>query len=98
MTPEARHEPTEHELKCWPEFYKALVGGSKTFELRRDDRGFRVGDVLRIREWRRIRVVDGKAEGEYTGREFRRTVSYVLSGFGLEPGYVCMGLQSEANS
>ena len=84
--------PREHELKCWPEFYTALVSGEKTFELRFDDRGFRVGDVLWIREWRRLRIVDGKAEGEYTGREMRRTVSYLLGGFGLQKDFVCMAL------
>jgi hypothetical protein len=86
----------EHELKTWPEFYIPIVSGEKTFELRRDDRGFKVGDILRLREWRRLRIVDGIAQGEYTGRETRRYVSYVLSGMGLEPGVVCMGLAPEA--
>jgi hypothetical protein len=86
----------EHELKTWPEFYIPIVSGEKTFELRKDDRGFKVGDILRLREWRRLRIVDGIAEGEYTGRETRRYVSYVLSGMGLEPGVVCMGLAPQA--
>lgn len=84
--------PTEHELKVWPEFYRVIASGEKTFEVRKDDRGFRAGDVLWLREWRRLRIVDGKAEGEYTGRELRRTVTYLLSGFGLERGFVCMAL------
>ena len=89
---------SEHELKTWPEFYRCLESGEKTFELRKDDRGFRAGDVLRLREWRRLRVVDGVAEGEYTGREMRRTVTYVLSGFGLERGYVALGLSPADSS
>ncbi len=83
----------EHELKTWPEYYVPIISGEKTFEIRRDDRGFRVGDILRLREWRRLRIVNGIAEGEYTGRETRCYVSYILSGVGLEPGIVCMGLQ-----
>lgn len=83
----------EHELKVWPEFFKALVSGEKTFELRHDDRGFRVGDVLWLREWRRLKIVEGIAIGEYTGRDTRRSITYVLSGFGLQPGYVCLGLK-----
>ncbi len=84
--------PTEHELKVWPEFYAALASGEKTFELRRDDRGFNVGDVLYLREWRRLRIVDGQALGEYTGRAMQRSITYILSGCGLEPGIVCMAL------
>ena len=49
----------EHELKVWPEFWPALASGEKTFELRKDDRGFRAGDILWLREW-------SKAAG-YTG-------------------------------
>ncbi len=85
-------QSNEHELKCWPEYFAAILSGEKTFELRKDDRGFRVGDVLWLREWRRLRIVDGRAEGEYTTRELRRTITYVLSGLGLEAGCVCMAL------
>ena len=45
---EQRHD---HRLKCWPVFYADIVNGSKTFELRRDDRGFQVGDLLILQEW-----------------------------------------------
>jgi uncharacterized protein DUF3850 len=40
-----------HDIKCWPEAFVALADGTKTFEWRRDDRGYRVGDLLMIREW-----------------------------------------------
>jgi len=84
-----------HELKCWPEFFDAIERGDKTFEVRRDDRGFCVGDTLWLREWLRVaRVVDGQAEGDYTGRDLRRRVTYVLTGFGVERGFVCMGLSA----
>ena len=35
-----------HELKTWDEFWDDLVSGAKTFEIRKDDRNFKVGDVL----------------------------------------------------
>lgn len=83
----------EHDLKVWPEFFSALLDGSKPFEVRRDDRGFAVGDVLRLREWDPP-IPDWGVKGGYTGRECRRRVSYVLDDpdFGVSPGFVVMGL------
>lgn len=73
-----------HELKCWPEFFKDIASGAKTFEARKDDRGYRAGDVLRLREWMR--------DGGYTGREATVTVTYLLAGRPwLTEGYVVMG-------
>lgn len=83
----------EHELKCWPEYFRALESGAKTFELRKDDRAFRVGDVLHLREWTPLgKARDGEFVGEYTGRIVVRRVTYILSGMGLQNGFVCMGL------
>jgi uncharacterized protein YqfB (UPF0267 family) len=75
-----------HELKCWPEFFKPILTGEKTFELRDDDRGFRAGDILHLREWT-------KGDG-YTGREIKVEVTYLLCGLPwLQAGYVAMGFR-----
>ena len=58
-----------HDLKIAPEYYGAVLSGKKTFEVRRDDRPYAVGDGLRLREY--------KGHG-YTGREITVEVSYVL--------------------
>ena len=42
---------TPHELKTWPEFFTETRSGRKKFELRRNDRDFRVGDQLLLKEW-----------------------------------------------
>src|SRR3974390_688590 len=77
-----------HELKCLPEFYCHLERGEKTFEARKDDRGFRAGDSLRLREW-------SKKDG-YSGREMTRQISYILGGLPwLHQGYVILGLADE---
>jgi hypothetical protein len=78
-----------HWLKTWPQFFQAVFDGVKTFEVRRDDRGFELGDTLYLQEYH-------PANG-YTGRLVGREVTYILrSGegdFGIEPGFVVMGLR-----
>jgi hypothetical protein len=51
------------------------MSGEKTFELRKNDRRFKVGDVLRLREWE-------PTKNEYSGRECTRVITYVLEGVG----------------
>lgn len=79
--------PHVHALKTWPAYFKDVALGGKNFEVRRDDRPFKVGDVLRLREY------DPRSD-TYTGREVRRCVTYLLPGgeFGIEDGYCVMGL------
>ena len=88
-----------HELKCWPEFFDAVADGRKTFEVRKADRDFRLGDVLVLREWQPAHTEKWslrKLPDRYTGREVRAVVTYILAGTGIEPGYVCMGIRLEA--
>jgi hypothetical protein len=43
--------PQTHDLKTWPVPYAAVRDGRKCYEVRYDDRGFKVGDYLRLREY-----------------------------------------------
>lgn len=77
-----------HTLKTWPEFYKAIVSGEKTFELRRNDRSFKVGDILVLQEYDNVK-------SEYTGNEIKKQVTYILKGnieFGLFADFCVMGI------
>lgn len=81
--------PIEHELKTWQSYFHVLVDGSKNFELRRNDRGFRSGDTLWLRE-------TDYATGAYTGREMRRKITYVLQleeDLGLRDGFAILSLE-----
>jgi ParB family chromosome partitioning protein len=79
--------PIVHDLKCHPGPFQALVDGLKTFEFRKNDRNFKVGDYLRLREW-------VPSTSAYTCREARRLVTYVLHGqdFGVPEDHVVMSI------
>lgn len=80
-----------HELKTLPQFFEAVKSGDKTFEVRFNDRDFKVGDFLLLQEFT---PSDG-----YTGAELLVRVSYILDdpayckdGFvvlGFGKGWVC---------
>ncbi len=47
-----------HELKILPEWFEDVTQQKKTFEIRKNDRNYSVGDTLVLREW---------YKGKYTG-------------------------------
>lgn len=71
----------KHDLKILPTYFEAVTKGRKNFELRKNDRDFKVGDIFVLREWK---------DGEYTGRYYIGSIGYVLqncSEYGLQDGY-----------
>lgn len=40
-----------HELKIWPQYYSRVKDGTKTFEVRNNDREFQFGDTVTLKEW-----------------------------------------------
>ena len=80
-------KPTVHELKCWPAYFAAVCDGRKTFELRLNDQGFKVGDVLWLREYVMHQQVGPRVlleEPYYTGRHQSVVVTYMLDQEDLE--------------
>ena len=74
-----------HELKIVPEYFDAIVEGRKTFEVRRRDRTYQVGDMLALNEW------TGEA---YTGSSCLVHVTYVLDNENYcKEGYVILGIK-----
>jgi hypothetical protein len=81
---------SEHRLKTWPGFFAGLADGTKTAEVRRNDRGFQAGDVLVLREF-------NAETDDYTGRSEVRIVSRVddlrlITGV---PGFVLLSFKEE---
>jgi len=83
-----------HDLKILKEFFEAKLAGIKPFEIRKNDRGFKVGDYLRLREIVPIAGSD-PVMYEYTGRVLITEVTYMLSGWGLQDGYVILSERPE---
>lgn len=85
---------TVHRLKTRAPYYEAVVSGAKPFEVRRDDRGFQRGDRVHLAETAYVSVPGVGDEWCATGREAEYEITYVLTGgqFGIEPGYVVLGL------
>ena len=75
-----------HELKYWPEYFKDIWSRQKCFEIRENDRDFKIGDVLQLREY----DPHSKQYGRVTVREVVYITDYAN---GLRDGYVCMGLR-----
>lgn len=75
-----------HELKIYKKYLDAILNGEKMFEIRKDDRGFRVGDTLLLKEWDNIK---------YSGRELKVVITYILHDnfIGISPGYVALGIK-----
>lgn len=85
----------DHELKSWPQFFRAIMAGDKTHDLRRsDDRNFRVGDRILLREF------DPQSEA-YTGETALVDVTYItsaanpcaLSNEALHPNYCILSIR-----
>ena len=77
------------DKKILPEYFRAVRSREKTFELRKDDSDYQVGDILNLREW------DGE---NYTGNRVVRQITYIMRNcpeYGLMPGYCILGIQSQ---
>jgi|GEM_PF-2204631 len=86
--PAVEREPICHELKTHPPYFAEVVKGNKTFELRKNDRDFRVGDKLRLCEYE-------PTEQRYTGNVVEVDVSCLAQGvFGLPADVCVMSIQS----
>ena len=67
--PHERTDEMTHALKIEHEYFEDIVKGLKTFEVRKNDRNFRLNDILALNECRR---------GTYTGRCILVSVGYIL--------------------
>lgn len=73
----------KHELKILPEYFSAVAKGLKTFEIRKNDRDYQVGDLLDLKEW------NGE---DFTGYSILMQVTYITD-YAQVDDYVVLGIQ-----
>ena len=77
----------EHKIKIDTKYFDDVAREIKTFEVRKNDRAYKVGDLLVINEY------DREIE-EYTGRYIRASIAYILDEQEyLRDGYVILALE-----
>lgn len=76
---------TIHELKIDPAPFDAVIRGWKFFEVRKNDRGFKNGDRLLLKEY-------NPASKKYTGNEYTTPpICCIVMDYGLKEGFVALG-------
>lgn len=76
-----------HELKSYIEVFQHLVSGAKRSEVRSNDRGYQVGDVVTFQEG-----YPDAGKFVYTGRKISGIISHIDT-FGCLDGFVNLSLR-----
>lgn len=79
-----------HKLKLITDYYDDSASGIKTFEIRKNDRDYKVGDILELREWI-WSCFEGK--GTYTGNVHWKIITHILDDEQyLAKDFVCLSV------
>lgn len=76
-----------HELKIHPTYFQEVINGNKTFEIRKNDRDYSVGDVLFLNEYDPDKKI-------YTGRRTRVKITYITN-YAQAEDYIVIGIKLE---
>ena len=72
-----------HYLKILPKYFADVRTGVKTFEIRKNDRNYKVGDTLFLREYE---------NGYFTGNIVEAVVTYITD-YAQKDNYVVMAIE-----
>lgn len=78
----------QHEIKTEKQYFERVMSSEKTFEIRRDDRGYQTGDVVVMNEVDRR----NSATLRETGRSVRVRIKYV-SHYQQKEGWCVWGFE-----
>lgn len=74
-----------HQIRLSAQYFDDVCSGKKSFEFRKNDRNYKVGDILEMMEFK---------EGRNTGRMVKVLVTYLLDGYtGMEDDYCIMSIK-----
>lgn len=74
---------TVHQIRCGKTLFEDILKGVKSFTLRKNDRDYKVGDILEKMEFE---------DGKNTGRVIKQEIIYKLEDYtGLVDGYCILG-------
>jgi len=79
-----------HSIKCVNPFFEDVLAGKKTFEVRKNDRRYKVGDLLLLHEYNPEREI-------YMKRRCLVEVTYMIKGsslYGIRKGYAILGIRN----
>ena len=74
----------EHFLKIQPQYFEEVRNGNKSFEIRKNDRDFKVGDTLYLQEYNPLAQ-------EYTGEVVKREITYITN-YAQQENYIVMAI------
>lgn len=82
-----------HHIRLQENFADSVLCGEKSFELRRNDRGYQKGDLI---EFEVVNSVGVPVEDhELNSRRYK--ITYVLSGWGMQDGFVALAIREVKN-
>lgn len=77
-----------HKLKLNIKFCDEVLSGAKTFEIRKNDRGFQTGDLINFTP-----VDNNGEEGYHKVQNQTYKITYILDNWGLKEGYVALAIR-----
>lgn len=88
-----------HRVKSWTMFFMGIIDGTRTSDIRLDDRRYCVGDILMLHEFDPVKQ-------EYTGRVQDATITYIqknksnpcaISHDAIKDGYAVLSIKTVGN-
>lgn len=78
-----------HKIKLREEFADAVLYGDKTFEVRKNGRGYQKDDLVQFNVINKYQISTGHPLMKETYR-----ITYVLNGWGIKEGFVVFGIKN----
>lgn len=82
-------ESETHHLKLEEKYFSRIVNAQKSFEIRKNDRDYQVGDYIIFR----LVFTENDEVVELGEQSPLYKIIYIHTGFGMQDGYVVLGIE-----